>query len=254
MSSFGNRRSITYYTCSFEKRAYTGFDSFDPVVCASVQTLMRENRLRRYSPRHFKAIIVDEAHHALSASYQKILDYFLTAKVLGVTATPDRGDKKNLGSYFQHIAYEYSIRDAINEGYLSKILVQTIPLKIDINKVKTTRGDFALDDLGTALDPYLEEIAKHIPGDRKTLIFLPLIATSKRMAQILVRLGRKAEHIDGTILCQAINAISKGMPIPEGDLVPYRNVEPDGSVEWKKVDSYKFHPKAPKLSKYHVMQ
>ena len=91
----------------------------------------------------------------------------------------------------------YSIRDAINEGYLSKILVQTIPLKISLKGVKTTAGDYSADDLGSAIDPYLEEIAKHIPRDRKTLIFLPLIATSERMAQILKSLGHKAEHISG---------------------------------------------------------
>lgn len=110
---------------------------------------MRDSRLRRFSPDHYGTIIVDEAHHALSDSYQNILNYFSSAKVLGVTATPDRGDKQNLGKYFEDIAYEYSIRDAINEGYLSKILVQTIPLKISLKGVKTTAGDYSADDLGS---------------------------------------------------------------------------------------------------------
>ena len=189
--------SATGLSCAFEKGPESAIDSYEPITCASVQTLMRESRLRRFSPYHYGTVIIDEAHHALSDSYQNILKYFSSAKILGVTATPDRGDKKNLGEYFEDIAFEYGIRDAINEGYLSKILVQTVPIKISLDKVKTTAGDFSADDLGTAIDPYLEEIAKHIPKDRKTLIFLPLIDTSKRMKQILLSLGHKAEHIDG---------------------------------------------------------
>lgn len=187
----------TGLNCAFEKGAESAIDSFAPITCASVQTLMRESRLNRFSPYHYNTIIVDEAHHALGDSYQNILNYFSSAKVLGVTATPDRGDKRNLGQYFQDIAFESSIRDAIKEKYLSKIMVKTIPLKISLDEVKTTAGDFSADELGSAIDPYLEEIAKHIPKDRKTLIFLPLIATSKRMTEILLSLGHKAEHIDG---------------------------------------------------------
>lgn len=121
--------AATGLTCAFEKAAESSIGTFDPITCASVQTLMRESRLNRFSPAHYGTIIVDEAHHALSNSYQNILQYFSHAKVLGVTATPDRGDKRNLGSYFQDIAFEYGMRDAINDGWLSKILVQTVPLE-----------------------------------------------------------------------------------------------------------------------------
>lgn len=194
---------VTGLTCAFEKGAESSIGTFDPIACASVQTLMRESRLNRFSPSHFGTIIIDEAHHALSESYQNILKYFDSAKVLGVTATPDRGDKQNLGSYFQNVAFEYGIRDAINDGYLSKIRVQTVPVKISLTDVKTTAGDFSADDLGNAIDPYLEEISKHIPKDRKTLIFLPLIETSKRMTEFLRAIGHKAEHIDGTSIDRA---------------------------------------------------
>ena len=159
--------ATTGLSCAFEKAGESAIDSFEPITCASVQTLMRESRLRRFSPYHYGTIIVDEAHHALSDSYQNILNYFSSAKVLGVTATPDRGDKKNLGSYFEDVAFEYSIRDAIKEKYLSKISVKTIPLKISLEGVKTTVGDFSADDLGSAIDPYLEEIGKQISRQKK---------------------------------------------------------------------------------------
>jgi superfamily II DNA or RNA helicase len=79
---------------------------------------------------------VDEAHHCLSDSYQKrILDHFPTANILGVTATPDRGDMKNLGEFFDSKAYEYSMTEAIREGYLCPIKAQMIPLELDIGGV-----------------------------------------------------------------------------------------------------------------------
>ena len=95
----------------------------------------------------FDVLIVDEAHHALSDSYQKVLRYFQNAKVLGVTATPDRGDKKNLAEYFESTAYEYTMAQAIKDGYLCPIRAQMIPLKIDMSEVKTTAGDYNVGDI-----------------------------------------------------------------------------------------------------------
>jgi superfamily II DNA or RNA helicase len=80
-----------------EKASETSMDMW-PVTVGSVQTMMRESRLSRFSPDHFRTVIVDEAHHSLADSYQKVLQYFETADVLGVTATPDRGDKRTSGS------------------------------------------------------------------------------------------------------------------------------------------------------------
>lgn len=184
-------------TCAVEKAEETALGSFYNITCGSVQTLMRQSRLERFPRDYYGTIIVDEAHHALSDSYRNILDYWNGAKVLGVTATPDRGDKKNLGAVFESVAYEYSIRDAIKQGYLSKIVCETIPLKIDLSNVHVKAGDYDAGEIGSALEPYLEEIAGNIPRDRKTLIFLPLIATSKRMTELLKARGFRAEHIDG---------------------------------------------------------
>ena len=90
------------------------------IVVGSVQTLMREKRLANFNTDYFNTIIVDEAHHCISESYQKYLIIF-EAQVLGVTATPDRGDMKNLGTVFDSLAYEYTLPKAIKEGYLSPI-------------------------------------------------------------------------------------------------------------------------------------
>lgn len=77
---------------------------------------MRQQRLERFERDFFDTIIIDEAHHCLSASYQNILGYFEDAKVLGVTATPDRGDKQNLGKFFDSLAYEYTLPKAIKRN------------------------------------------------------------------------------------------------------------------------------------------
>ena len=111
-----------------EKAESTCLDSWYRVVVGSVQTLQRPARLERFPRDYFGTIIIDEAHHAITDGYRRILDYFSGAKVLGVTATPDRGDMRNLGEVFDSLAFEYKLTDAIKEGYLCKIMAQTIPL------------------------------------------------------------------------------------------------------------------------------
>ena len=171
-----------------------------PVVVASVQTLMREARLNRWPRDHFGLVVVDEAHHTLADSYLNTLGHFHDhAKVLGVSATPDRGDKKNLGRYFQNIACEVTLLDLIQQGWLSPIKVKTVPLGMNLDSVRTTAGDFNADDLGHALEPYLEKIADVLVEHRhrKTLVFLPLVAVSKQFAALCRERGLKAEHVDG---------------------------------------------------------
>ena len=171
-----------------------------PVVVASVQTLMREKRRERWPRDHFGLVVVDEAHHTLADSYLSTLGHFHDhAQVLGVTATPDRGDKKNLGRYYQNIACEVTLLDLINQAWLSPIRVKTVPLEVDLRGVRTTVGDYSADDLGHALEPYLERIANVLVEHRhrKTLVFLPLIAVSKKFAELCRERGLAAEHVDG---------------------------------------------------------
>lgn len=186
--------------CSVEKAERTGAGEWFRVTVGSVQTMMREKRLRRFEPDAFDAIVVDEAHHALSDSYQAVLGHFPEARVLGVTATPDRADKRDLGAYFQSIAYEYTLPRAIKEGHLCPIKAQTVPLRLDLDGVRVTRGDFAAADVGSALDPYLEQIADEMAAacrGRKTVVFLPLVATSKKFRRILEERGFRAAEVNG---------------------------------------------------------
>lgn len=185
---------------AFEKAESSCLGSWFRVTVGSVQSLMREKRLSQFPEDYFSTIIVDEAHHAISESYQKILNYFSKAKVLGVTATPDRGDMKNLGQVFDSLAFEYTLPQAIKEGYLSPIKAATIPLTLDLSGVKTQAGDYKASDLDTALDPYLHSIADEMLSycqDRKTVVFLPLVKTSQKFRDILNEKGFRAAEVNG---------------------------------------------------------
>ena len=183
-----------------EKADATCLNTWFRVVVGSVQTLQRTARLERFPHDYFGTIIIDEAHHAITDGYRRILDYFGSAKVLGVTATPDRGDMRNLGEVFDSLAFEYKLTDAIKEGYLCRIMAQTIPLKLDISSVTMSGGDYAVGDLGTALDPYLEQIAAEMAQrckGRKTVVFLPLIKTSQKFRDLLNSHGFRAAEVNG---------------------------------------------------------
>lgn len=186
--------------CAVEKAEQSCLNSWYRVVVGSVQSLQREKRLAQFRADYFDTIVIDEAHHAVSDGYLRILDHFAPAKVLGVTATPDRGDLRNLGSVFESLAFEYTLPRAIKEGYLSPIQAMTVPLKLDISAVGMSGGDFAAGGLGTALDPYLDQIAAEMAkscGDRKTVVFLPLVKTSQKFRDILNAHGFRAAEVNG---------------------------------------------------------
>ena len=186
--------------CAVEKAEESCLDSWYRVTVGSVQSLMREKRLSQFPEDYFGTIVIDEAHHVLSDGYQRVLEHFSSAQVLGVTATPDRGDMRNLGSVFESLAYEYTLPRAIREGYLSPIKAQTIPLDLDLRNVGVSGGDFKAGELGSALDPYLTQIAEEMAAvcmERKTVVFLPLIQTSRKFRDILNQRGFRAAEVNG---------------------------------------------------------
>ncbi|MFT4107716.1 MAG: DEAD/DEAH box helicase [Lacrimispora sp.] len=186
--------------CATEKAEESCLGSWFRIAVGSVQSLMREKRLKQFPADYFNTIIIDEAHHCLSDSYQKILDYFKGANILGVTATPDRGDMRNLGECFDSLAYEYTLPKAIKAGYLSPIKALTLPLKLDLSGVGMQSGDFKSGDIATALDPYLYQIADEMEKyckERKTVVFLPLVKTSQKFRDILNEKGFRAAEVNG---------------------------------------------------------
>lgn len=169
-----------------------------PAVVGSVQTLMRDHRLDRWPRGHFGLVVADEAHHATSDSWQKVLRYFDT-RTLGASATPERSDKRELGKYFENIAYEIGLLDLVKQGWLSPIRVKTVPLGLDLRGVRTVAGDYNAEDVGHAIEPQLGRIAEVLEQHRhrKTIVFLPLVYLSRLFADLCRQRGLDAWHVDG---------------------------------------------------------
>lgn len=194
-------KKVTGLNTALEKADSTCLGSWYRITVGSVQSLMRESRLQKFKTDYFGSIIIDEAHHAISDGYQRVLEHFSDSKVLGVTATADRADMKNLGAIFESLAYEYSLPQAIHDGYLSPIKALTIPLQLDLSGVSMQSGDFKASDIDTALDPYLYQIADEMKtycADRKTVVFLPLVKTSQKFRDILNEKGFRAAEVNGS--------------------------------------------------------
>ncbi len=185
---------------SLEKAESTSIGSNNRVTVASVQTLSQDTRLKRFKKDAFDVIVVDEAHHAMSETYQRVLNYFDSAKVLGVTATPDRADQKSLGQFFNSKAYEYTMHQAVKDGYLCPIKAQMIPLELDIRNVGLANGDYSAGEISTSLEPYLNQIALEMLNyckGRKTVVFLPLVKTSQKFCELLNVHGLNAVEVNG---------------------------------------------------------
>ena len=194
-------KKVTGLQCSVEKAQETCLDSFFRITVGSVQSLQQDKRLQKFSDNYFGTIIIDEAHHSITDGYQRVINHFPDADILGVTATPDRGDMKNLGAVFDSLAYEYTLPQAIKEGYLVPIKALTVPLTLDLTGVGVQGGDFKAGDIDNALEPYLYQIADEMLkncADRKTVVFLPLIKTSQKFTEILNSKGFRAAEVNGT--------------------------------------------------------
>lgn len=174
------------------------------VVVGSVPTL-HSARLREWDPRDFATIVVDEAHHATARTHRQIIDYFSGAKVLGLTATPDRGDGVGLAAVFDTTAFQYDIRQAIHEGYLCPIRQLSIEVpEIDLSDVKPTKDGVELSEHQVAevmerdgvLHGIAAPLAKEI-GERPTIVFCVSVDQAKSLTAILEGYGIRAHEIDG---------------------------------------------------------
>jgi superfamily II DNA or RNA helicase len=175
------------------------------LVVASVQTLKGE-RLDDFRARYARPalIVVDEAHHAVAPSYRKILDAFPDAKVLGLTATPDRADERAMGQVFDSVAFVYEILDAIHDGYLCPVKRLKVNVDaIDLSGVGTVAGDLNQGQLDVvmSLEKVLHGIAEPLireAGDRRTIVFSTSVENAHRMAEIINRYRpESARAVDG---------------------------------------------------------
>jgi len=187
--------------CGVEMADQSAIVGIDRVIVATSQTLFR--RLEKYPEDYFNLVIVDECHrNTLGAMAQEVLGHFgKYAKILGVTATPFRSDRKKLGDFYETIAVEIGLARLIKEGWLSRIVIKSVPMKVDLSQISKRSGDYAANELGEVIEPILKEAGKqikdHAQDRNKIVIFLPLVKTSLRMTRILNEMGIKAVHVSG---------------------------------------------------------
>jgi superfamily II DNA or RNA helicase len=183
-----------------EYRAESGLFDAARVVVSTIQTQCSGGdgggRMGKFDPQRFGVLIIDEAHHATSPSYRRVIDYYKTnpaLKVLGVTATPDRADEEALGQVFQSVAFDYEVLDAIHDGWLVPIEQQMVHVEgLDYSSIRTTAGDLNGGDLAAVLEAEknLQQIAAaslQIIGARRALVFTASVKAAEMTAEIFNR-------------------------------------------------------------------
>lgn len=181
------------------------------IIVASIQTLTRESRLSQLE-KNFSTIIIDEAHHACSKSYKKVLDSLgsfnpdsnIAPLTLGVTATPERGDRVGLDKIFQEIVYHRNLLEMIEEQYLSDLTWQDIELNVDLDNIQTRAGDFIEAELIKALTNsdtprQILYAFQQYASNRKTLIFVPGVTLARSIATLFKQNNIACESIDGKL-------------------------------------------------------
>ena len=147
-----------YFNCSYGIERAQQHSHGEEVVSASIQTLAR--RLSDFNPEDFRLIICDEAHHAAASTYRKIFDYFRPEKLIGFTATPNRGDRVRLDTVFSKIIFQRDLRWGVKNGYLCDIHCRRVDIGFDITAVHTRQGDYAPGELDQAMDGTADAIAQ----------------------------------------------------------------------------------------------
>lgn len=170
------------------------------VVFASVQTAWRPGRIERLTG--FDLVVIDEAHRAPAATYRKVLDQVGSVPVLGLTATPERTDQTRLDDVFEKIVYQLALKTAVEQGYLVDVEMVGERIRVDLDKVGLSGGDYKTGELDTALleagivKEIVTAVDKHA-RDRKTIIFVVSVRQAQETAEALCASGLKATWVAG---------------------------------------------------------
>ena len=176
------------------------FGKMPPVVVSTVQTQIT-GRIKNFDPAEFATLVIDEAHHATSSSYRQCIEHYYqnpSCRLLGVTATPDRADETALGNVFETVAFEYSVTDAIRDGWLVPVKQKLVKVgSLDFSGISTTAGDLNQGELAEVLEDEQNLHSVAVPtleicGNRRAIIFAASVKQAERLAEILNR-GKSEE-------------------------------------------------------------
>jgi superfamily II DNA or RNA helicase len=180
-------------------QANRAMDLSAPVQVASVQTLAR--RLHKLPRDFFQLVIIDEAHHSNAGTWARTLEHFHQAHLLGVTATPCRGDGRGLGDYYQSMVEGPSAAWLTDNGYLAPARVLAPP-GFDTTGLRKRMGDFDTKEaehrIGTIMGDCLSHYRKHLDG-QTAIAFCCSVAHAEAVARLFMGAGIPAASIDGSM-------------------------------------------------------
>jgi len=180
-------------------RANRKMDLTHSVQVASVQTLAR--RLHLMPPDFFQLLVVDEAHHTNAGTWRNVVEHFNFAKLLGVTATPIRGDGRGLGEWYQTMVLGPSIKQLTDDGFLAPAQV-FVPPGFDTSNLRKRMGDYDLrqaeEGLRAIVGDCIGHYRQHLDG-KTAIAFCATVAHAEEVAKSFNLAGIQAESIDGTM-------------------------------------------------------
>jgi len=179
-----------------------GMDLSAMVQVASVQTLAR--RLHRFPAEFFNLLVVDEAHHSNAGTWAKVLAHCASARVLGVTATPIRGDGRGLGEWYSAMVLGPTPGELTAAGFLAPARVLAPPIGFDVCGLRRRMGDYDMTQAGQALQAgqamgdCLAHYRRYLEG-QTAIAFCCSIAHAEAVARLFNANGVAAASIDGTM-------------------------------------------------------
>src|SRR5215471_17915045 len=175
----------------------------EKVQVASIQSLHRRAiRSRSIELPPADLVIVDEAHHSPAETYKRLLAQYPLAIIVGLTATPCRGDGRGLGNIFQVLIECPSVAELIDGGYLVGTRVYA-PTRPDLTGVHVRHGDYVEAELAFRMNTakLVGDVVEHwlrLGEHRPTVVFAVDVAHSVHLRNEFRRTGVLAEHIDGS--------------------------------------------------------
>ncbi len=168
-----------------------------PVIAVSVLSII--NHLEKFNPDNYSLIVIDEAHHSCGPSYKKVINHFKknkNIKILGVTATPERGDRQALGQVYKTVSTDYNMRRAMSDGWLTPFVTRKCRLQgLNLKECKISGADLSAASLNKLLtlekniSPIVRYSLHHARNRKKIIVFTAGVAQA---AAISNRINKKS--------------------------------------------------------------
>ena len=172
------------------------------VLCGSIQSVALN--LDRFKPDDFDYLIIDEAHHASADTYQKVLAYFKPKFTLGLTATPERADDKNILDIFKNTAHKLDIQTAVEIGELVPVRCIRIHTNIDLTKVRFNSVQYNIRDLESKIfvperNTLIADTFMEYCSEKRTVVFCASVKHAEQIAQLIRERGANALAVSGSM-------------------------------------------------------